>query len=103
MFESYIAVQRADVYSQHPDKCDRRINILDNLMSIYRHVIHEDHCITLRQLAIKGNDLHELGIPGGAVMGQLLNQLLEIVLDEPELNDKEVLKVMAMELYQKIR
>lgn len=101
-FEDYIAVQRADIYSQHPDKLDRRLNILDNLMAIYRHIIHEDHCITLRQLAVSGHDLHELGIPKGAIMGQLLNQLLDIVLDEPEMNDPDVLKAMALELYKKI-
>ena len=40
---------------------------------------------------ISGKDLLELGILRGEMVGKTLEKLLEIVLDEPEKNKKEIL------------
>jgi tRNA nucleotidyltransferase (CCA-adding enzyme) len=50
----------------------------------------EDACLTLKDLAVKGNDLMALGITGRAI-GQTLNCLLEKVLEEELPNDKNTL------------
>ena len=47
--------------------------------------------MTLRQLAVSGRDLMDLGMQPGKQMGDMLNELLELVLDEPEMNEKEKL------------
>jgi hypothetical protein len=45
-----------------------------------------------KDLAINGSDLMEVfGLKEGPVIGQLLNHLLEIVLDNPEFNNGEKL------------
>lgn len=48
-----------------------------------------DAALTVRELAIGGKDLLAAGLPPGPAMGALLEALLERVLDEPALNDRE--------------
>ena len=52
----------------------------------------------LANLALKGNDLIEMGMSPSPIFGVILRALHEKVLDQPELNDKEILKKLALEL-----
>jgi tRNA nucleotidyltransferase/poly(A) polymerase len=45
----------------------------------------------VRDLAVKGDDLMALGISEGPDIGRVLKELVEVVLDNPEKNTKEVL------------
>ena len=49
-------------------------------------------------LAIDGNDLIALGVPRGPRLGEVLDQLLDRVLDDPLLNTREQLSALAKEL-----
>jgi tRNA nucleotidyltransferase/poly(A) polymerase len=52
----------------------------------------ESHPHTLSELAIDGNDLmRELSLPPGPRIGRLLAQLLDLVLEDPSLNERETL------------
>lgn len=50
------------------------------------------------QLAINGQDLLDLGIPSGPQIGQVLNELTQATIDNPELNDRATLLEMARPL-----
>jgi tRNA nucleotidyltransferase (CCA-adding enzyme) len=52
----------------------------------------------VRDLAIDGGDLLDLGLPQGPEIGAALNRLLARVVDEPELNTRERLLELAREL-----
>ena len=54
----------------------------------------------MKDLAISGNDLAKIGIPKSKVMGEILNQLLDMVLDYPTLNSKEILENQAKAIYE---
>ncbi len=55
-------------------------------------LIMKNHvCTSKKEMDISGKDLIELGCPTGEKMGELLEQLLEVVLKEPEKNKKEIL------------
>ncbi len=45
----------------------------------------------LSELAVTGQDLNSVGIPKSKEMGEILNQLLEMVIDYPTLNQREIL------------
>lgn len=60
----------------------------------------ETEPLSIKDLEISGDDLFENGIPKSKVMGEILNSLLEIVLDNPSLNKKELLIKQALELYR---
>jgi tRNA nucleotidyltransferase (CCA-adding enzyme) len=53
-------------------------------------ILAENACLTLKDLAIKGHDLMALGYSGPAI-GQALQKLLDLVLDEQVENQKEAL------------
>lgn len=48
-------------------------------------------CLSLKELAVKGQDLIAAGIKPGKEMGMMLNGLLDQVLECPELNHRETL------------
>lgn len=61
----------------------------------------EDACLSLRTLAVDGADLMELGIPEGKMIGQMLHILLDEVIDERLLNEKNALLQAAKERLKK--
>ncbi|MBQ7281483.1 MAG: HD domain-containing protein, partial [Spirochaetales bacterium] len=61
----------------------------------------ENQPMSIKDLAVSGDDLAKAGIPKSKVMGEILNQLLEMVLDYPTLNTKETLLKQAVILFEK--
>jgi hypothetical protein len=60
------------------------------------HGIRErGEAITRKSLALDGSDLLALGIPAGPTMGQVLDHLLNLVVDDPSLNSRDVLLARA--------
>ena len=51
----------------------------------------------MKDLAINGRDLIAAGFAPGPKMGVVLNNLLEAVLADPTLNEKEILLAMVRE------
>ncbi len=54
-----------------------------------------------RRLAVDGHDLQEaLGIPPGPALGDILERLSELALDDPERNDRETLLALARDMVE---
>ncbi|MBO4288606.1 MAG: CCA tRNA nucleotidyltransferase [Lachnospiraceae bacterium] len=73
-----------------------RIPDLDGIEAVYDAVTAAGDCVTLKQLAVTGGDLIKAGIRPGPGMGQILQQLLDRVLEDPSLNTKEQLLPAAV-------
>lgn len=54
--------------------------------------------VSLKNLAITGRELIAMGVPAGRQMGEILNSLLMLVLDNPQLNDREQLSKEALKI-----
>lgn len=70
---------------------------LENVNVLRQYIdeaVRTNACCTLKDLAINGNDLMELGIRG-VLIGKTLNKLLDIVIKYPSWNTKEKLVKMA--------
>ncbi|MFH0974886.1 MAG: CCA tRNA nucleotidyltransferase [Spirochaetota bacterium] len=66
-------------------------------------VIEEDSALTVKDLDIDGNVImSEFNVEPGPIIGKILNELLEIVLDDPEANKKETLLSKAREIYKSL-
>jgi poly(A) polymerase/tRNA nucleotidyltransferase (CCA-adding enzyme) len=52
----------------------------------------KDMALSITDLVIDGNDLQKLGVEKGPRMGEILSKLLEIVIEDPGMNDKEKLE-----------
>jgi tRNA nucleotidyltransferase (CCA-adding enzyme) len=63
-----------------------------------RTVLEAGHAFGIRDLAIGGTELASIGVPRGPIMGRMLAELLETVLDDPELNEKGRLLEIAARL-----
>ncbi len=84
-----IALKRADNLAQAAAYHDRQAE-LDKGEAILERLLAEDACFSLKQLAVNGKDLTEMGLSGPAV-GQALHMLLEAVIDGRLPNEREAL------------
>ena len=64
--------------------------MLDKTEETARKFIEAGECYSLRQLAVSGNDLMELGLSGSEI-GSMLRELLGLVIEEKLENDKKIL------------
>ncbi|MBU4509867.1 polynucleotide adenylyltransferase, partial [bacterium] len=62
-----------------------------------REILQERPPVSLKDLAVKGKDLIELGYKEGKSISEALKKLLDIVIDKPELNKREILLEFAEE------
>lgn len=69
----------------------------ENFYKVYRfnelleEVLKEDSCFKLKDLAINGHDLLAMGVPEGKIIGDILNELLLMVIDGEIPNEKDKL------------
>lgn len=100
LFPLYLKVQRADILAQNPDTQEEKLKNLAEVERLWQKILEEQNCVTLKQLAVTGRDLMEAGIPAGPGLGEILNQLLEEVIEEPKKNTREWLIAEALKFYR---
>lgn len=66
-----------------------------------QEIVTRKDCCTIKELAINGTDLMKLGVPKGQQLGDILGELLELVLREPNQNELSILSAIVKELIQK--
>ena len=86
-----VALQRADCIGTGTHTNDR----FDEISAIIAEILQEQACLTLRDLAVNGKDLQNIGFAPGKEMGACLTLLLEQVIDETLPNEKEALLTAA--------
>jgi len=62
-----------------------------------REILQEKPPVSLKDLAINGKDLIELGYQEGEKIGQIIKELLNLVLEKPALNQKKILLAWVKE------
>lgn len=70
----------------------------EDLRKKVEDIMNHNDPIHMTDLAIDGQDLIKLGFQQGPEIGKVLKQLLEYVLDTPELNNKEKLLELSMRI-----
>ena len=91
--DNLFELQTADIYGSIVDQKDiDNINLLKE--KCYK-IINEKQPLTIKDLAINGNELRSIGYTPGVKMGNKLKELLEIVLENPQLNNKKDLLELA--------
>jgi len=82
-----VALQEADCIGTGTHKNDR----FKEISALIEEILQEQACLTLRDLAVNGRDLRQIGYAPGKEMGACLNWLLEQVQDETLPNEKNAL------------
>ena len=97
LFEDYTYIKRADILAQSDYHREDKLNNLENLKEYYKEIMDKQQCLTIKELAISGKELMELGMKPGPQIGEVLKNLLDKVLDEPELNERDQLIKLVKE------
>lgn len=91
LFPYYLAVRMADAKAQSTYQRREKIENIVEMRRLYKETLQQEDCVTLRQLAVGGHELMELGMKPGREIGSMLSELLEYVIDDPSRNTKEIL------------
>ena len=84
-------VKRADILAQSDYQRQKKLTYVSDYEKLYQDIIKHGDCLEVKQLAITGRDVMALGIPQGRQVGEVLNRLLELTLDDPAKNDRRYL------------
>ena len=99
MVEAQLALQQADMGSKGTVEDDGSA-VFAEVRQLLADLKAEDACLSLKDLAVNGNDLMALGFQGRAI-GACLNRLLELVVEERLPNKKEALLAFAAGIKEK--
>jgi tRNA nucleotidyltransferase (CCA-adding enzyme) len=99
LLKDLIKVQRADVLAQNPLYAKERLLNLINVESKLDLILAKNECFNLKDLRINGGDLINIGFIKGKEIGATLQYLLELVIENPNLNEtEELIKVAKKKL-----
>lgn len=88
LFPYYLAVRLADTKAQSSYERREKLENIIQIRELYRNALRNKECVTLKDLAVTGTDLINLGIAPGKELGTLLNELLDMVIEDPAWNQK---------------
>jgi tRNA nucleotidyltransferase (CCA-adding enzyme) len=91
IFLDILKVKEADKKAQNLEYIDEELEEINKVRNIYYMIKESGHCLSIKDLAVNGNDLLSIGCEPGRGIGNTLEKLLEIVIEDPELNRKDVL------------
>lgn len=64
---------------------------IEEICGLWKEIVEAGDCVSLKTLAVNGGDLMAAGVEKGKRLGEILAELLNMVLENPELNKKEIL------------
>ena len=88
-FPGLFAVKRADILAQSDYLRQEKLEKVKKWEQLYEELKASKQCVSLKSLAVTGSDLIAAGWKPGRELGEMLQVLLELVLDNPEYNEKE--------------
>jgi tRNA nucleotidyltransferase (CCA-adding enzyme) len=84
-------IKRADISAHSKESMEVFLANIDAVEAAVDEAIAQEQCFQLRDLAINGRDVLELGVAQGPQIGALLNTALELVLDDKLPNERQAL------------
>ncbi len=96
--EKLFWIREADIRGQNPVFLEEGLEQNKAGMELFRKIISENTCFGIKDLAIDGKNLLELGIESSPVMGKIINTILDEVMDDKLPNDKDTLIERAKQL-----
>ena len=95
-FSDLLTLQEADMGSKGTGK-GRKTPYFGKIREMLDQLEQEETCLSVKDLAINGNDLLDMGYPTGKALGACLQDLLQLVMEEVLPNDPAVLRERAKE------
>ena len=96
--ESVYDLRRCDIYAFSCKESE--FSSLNQFIKRIKEVLAAGRAFSLKDLAVSGNDLMQIGIEPGKIMGIILKELMETVLDDPAQNSREILLEIARKIHK---
>lgn len=97
-FPALFQVKYADMMAQSDYLRDEKLKRLEYWKRLYTEICEKEQCVSLKTLAVTGSDLIAAGMKPGKELGEVLQKLLQLVLDDPSCNTKDKLLAEAQRL-----
>ena len=94
-FERLLEIKRADAKAHNPICAKERIENIDNIEQIFKEIVRNNECFSLKDLDVNGSDLIAIGYESGKQLGTALQGLLDCVIEGEVYNSKEDLLRLA--------
>lgn len=88
-FGRLLKIRLADIMAHAEGTQESRLRRLYDLGIIFKEVVEQEDCFSVKDLAINGDDVMSLGIPEGKMVGALLNDCLIAVMNEEIANNHD--------------
>lgn len=95
LFPLLFEVKRADLLGQSMYNRQQKLDYVQSYEDEYYSIINKGQCVTKKAMHINGSDLIALGMKPGRQIGEVLDQLYDMILKNPDLNEKEKLIELA--------
>jgi len=89
IFEDLLKVMEADAKAMGPEYAEKNLIHIYKVKEIFEEIKSQKQCLSIKELAVKGSDLIEIGFEEGKKIGFVLSELLKTVIKQPELNTYE--------------
>lgn len=90
-------LQQADILSQSDYEREKKEEQLRMARQDYEKICSRGEAVSLKDLQVTGRDLIQLGMKAGPKLGENLQRLMNVVLEEPDKNKKEILLELTKE------
>lgn len=101
-FRRLLDVRLADISAQDRTNYNSRVGKVLLVKNTLEKVLEEESCFSLKDLAVNGNDLIQIGFKPGKDLGNVLNLLLNKVIDDELTNEKDILLEYAKKELEKL-
>ena len=91
MLRDLIEMRLGDIYAQNPEYLEERKSKIVDIWNVIDEVVKEGECFSIKDLNITGEDIINLGIEQGKIIGDILKFLLDAVIEDESLNEKSKL------------
>ena len=102
LFPMWMEVQYADNKAKSDYRGEEKAARQAGVRMTWEEIMEKGECVSMKGLAITGSDLIAAGMKPGKEMGSVLHELLDAVLENPELNKKEALLALAFAADKKL-
>ena len=96
-----LQVKKGDALAHHPDHQSERLQQIERVRQLMHEILQEPVCLSVRDLAVRGEDLQTVGIAAGPAMGRILRNLLDAVIDGALPNERQALLGAAKQMLNK--
>lgn len=84
-------IKKADMLAQSMYQRQEKMERLEKWQALYQEMLAKKQCVSLKTLALTGSDLIAEGMQPGKEIGETLQRLLQLVIENPEYNTREIL------------